>query len=92
MTKTLRGYTAQARWYAANLDENKPPVGWTRLGQYLTKPVFETLTGERVIIVTDADARAGCVEAAGLNHLSVRVLSCTTPIVKTEEELWPART
>ncbi len=87
---TLRGYTTQARWNAANLDENKPPIGWTRIGQYITKPVFETVGGESVIIVTDADARAGYSEAAGLDHLSVRVLSCTTPIVKTEEELWPA--
>ena len=68
--KILKGYTAQARWYAANMagDEWKQ-VGWSRLGNGDVKPVFEMTNGIHVVVLNGqthlhavvSEVPAGCV-------------------------------
>lgn len=60
--KVIKGYTAQARWFAANLEGAADPVtgayagdwtqiGWTRLGNGAVKPVFRMNNGTPVAIL-----------------------------------------
>lgn len=77
MTKTfykvLKGYTTQARWFAANLADSATgdwvDLGWTKLGNGALKPVFKMTNGTPVAILAGkthlhavvTEVPAGCV-------------------------------
>ena len=80
MRKKLTGYTAQARWYAKHLEQQNGEwlqLGWTRVNERLTKPVFRASDGSAVYILDDP-----------LKHLVVHVTPCETPIVHDETDLF----
>lgn len=83
MEKKVKGYTAQARFYAQHLEQPETGdwlhLGWTRINDRETKGVFRASDGTAVYILPDP-----------LDHLMVHIRECQTPIVATEEELWPA--
>ena len=72
--KTLRGYTAQAHWFAANLGQPTEAgewtqLGWTKMGNGALKPVFRMTDGTPVAILAGkthlhavvSEVPAGCV-------------------------------
>ena len=80
LKKTLRGYSAQARYYAAgNIelqdDEQFRVIGWTRLGPAIVKPVFRHADGTPVVLMD------------GRDHLTVLVCAVEPEaVVATEDE------
>lgn len=83
MNKTIRGYSAQARFYAAHLEQENGEwcqLGWTRVNERTTKPVFRASDGMAVYITDDA-----------LDHLKVHIVECSTRIVATEDELFATK-
>ena len=53
--KILKGYSTQARWYAANMEDLPNGewnlLGWTKLGNGAVKPVYKMINGIPVVIL-----------------------------------------
>lgn len=80
---TVKGYTAQARYYAQNMalvggvDSEWKSAGWIKLDNGAVKPVFTLVDGRNVVIMD------------GGNHLTVVVYEAPADKIKaTEEECW----
>lgn len=75
---TLRGYTAQARYYANRMHTDAAGewtvMGWTRLDNGAVKPVFRLTNGLRVVIVD------------GSNHLTALVCAIDHDQIRTTED------
>ena len=84
LKKTLRGYSTQARYYAAgNIelqdDEQFRVIGYVRLGPAIVKPVFRHADGTPVVLMD------------GRDHLTVLVCAVDPrEVVETEEQAWAA--
>jgi hypothetical protein len=82
LKKTLRGYSTQARYYAAGnieaqADEQFLVIGWVRLGPAIVKPVFRHTDGTPVVLMD------------GRDHLTVLVCAVEPQaVVATEEQAW----
>lgn len=76
--KVLKGYTAQARWYAANMTGGETgdwkSLGWTRLANGAVKPIFEMADGRAVVILD------------GRSHLHAVVSQVPAAFIFTSEE------
>jgi hypothetical protein len=70
--KILKGYAAQARWMAANLDGPNGEwvaAGWTKLGNGAVKPVFAMTDGTKIVVLNGqthlhraiVEVPAGCI-------------------------------
>lgn len=85
LKKTLRGYTTQARYYAAGniemgADEQFTVIGWVRLGASIVRPVFRHVDGTPVVLQD------------GRDHLTVLVCGIDpAAVVETEEAAWTNR-
>lgn len=79
---TVKGYTAQARWYAANMaevpgTEEWKQAGWTKLANGIVKPVFTLVDGRNVVILD------------GTNHLTIVINQVTDEVIhRTELECY----
>ena len=84
LKKTLRGYSTQARYYAAgNIelqdDEQFLVIGWARLWPAIVKPVFRHADGTPVVLMD------------GRDHLTVLVCAVKADaVVDSEEAAWKA--
>lgn len=81
LKKTLRGYTAQARYYAQHMANDGADgfvqLGWIRLGPAIVKPVFRHADGTPVVLND------------GRDHLTVLVCAVDPEaVVATEDEAW----
>jgi hypothetical protein len=81
---SLRGYTTQARYYAANMavepDDSWTRAGWQSMSPYAPRPVFRLKDGRPVVIVN------------GSNHLTVNVCQVNADDIRaTEDECFPPR-
>ena len=85
LKKTLRGYSTQARYYAAGNIELQEDgqflvIGWVRLGPASIRPVFRHADGTPIVLTT------------GRDHLTVLVCAVDPQaVVATEEDAWKSR-
>ena len=73
----LRGYTAQARYYAQYFgqpDGSWKGLGWTRLDNGAVKPVFQHAKGQPVIVLD------------GTDHLSVVIYAIDPQEIRANED------
>jgi hypothetical protein len=81
---SLRGYTTQARYYAANMaaeaDGSWTRAGWLSRGAFAPRPIFYLKDGRPVVIVDSA------------HHLTVNVCQVDPSDIRaTEHECYPPR-
>ena len=78
--KTVTGYTAQARYYAANMATQPDSEDWVQLGwvrvepEGYAKPVFQLTDGRAVAIFN------------GKNHLAVIIVAIPTADIRATED------